>query len=462
MKETMKNAISMVLIITILLCASMPCKAVVRFRAPVARTALLVEVDTGMILYDYNKDSRHPADTLVRAMTLLLAVSACETGAIDPSKKVEMTETAYFDISSTISPAVIQPGEELTVLDLMYFAYIGESAEACNLLAETISGSIEQFVRLMNSRADELSCENTRFINTHGQHNSRQYTTAMDLSLILREAMSKPLFVEISGTYRHDVEETDMSEPRRIINPNAMLNPNSKYYYGSCTSGMISSSYEGGYSSIEYAESEGLSLISVILGSDAIVFEDESVELRNITEAHRLLEWGFSQFSRRTVLSSQDIVDKTQVLHGAGADFVNLSPESSITLLLSNDVLDEDFEKIVKIYSIENGRPLYAPVNAGDVLGEVTLIRDNIEYGTVLLVADTNIELNRLQFIRMQTVDMLSTRVARLIMWALTMIILGYLALVVRYNILRRKRIREIAEAKQKLKEERRRVTWEE
>jgi D-alanyl-D-alanine carboxypeptidase (penicillin-binding protein 5/6) len=279
--------------------------------------------------------------------------------------------------------------------------------------------------------------------------------------------MGHPLFAEISGAYRHDATAADMSESRRLINSNELLMANSKYYYRPCTSGKTSATFEGGYSFVSYAEADGLTLICVVLGSDTVMFDDESAEMRNLTETRRLYEWGFSEFSWRDVLSPADFVGKVPVAHGNGADFVNLHPGSSITLLLDNDISSEDFAQTVKHYPPENGDTLYAPVNAGDTLGELTLeyIGDTagkvalkhygVDFGPILLVASTSVELNRLQFIRMQISDMLASKTARIVMWVLSMLVLGYIALVIRYNILRRKRLQKIAEAKRKLIQER-------
>ena len=420
-----------------------------------ARAALLADVDSGLILFEHNMDLRHPADALTKVMTLLLAVSACETGTANPNDIVVMTESAYYNINAMSTTQNILPGERMTLLDLMYSGYVGNANEACNMIAEHIAGSVVRFIEMMNELAEELGCKNTNFTNANGQYNDTQRTSAMDQFIIFREAMTYPLFVEISSTFRHELGETNMSEPRRLTNSNLLMSPNSKYYYRPCTSGMASATYEGGYSLVSMSEANGLSLICVVLGSDDFIYEDESVDLRNFTETQRLVEWGLSQFSWRTILSTVDLVDKAPVTNGAGADFVNLRPESSIELLLNNDILDEDFIKTVTIYSVESGEALSAPISAGDVLGEVTVTRDGMDYGTILLVASTSIELHRLEFIRMQVSDIMASSTTRNIIWTLVFVVLGYIALVIRHNVLRRKRIRKIEDAKRALMEER-------
>ena len=453
--NTKKVIILIVLIPSLLLFNAKTAKAAAPFRDLVAVSALLIEADSGEILFEYNKTERHPADALAKIMTLMLAAAACSDYYADPREPVVMTESAWFNINSNSATLGILPGEEMTLLDLMYCAFMG-SNEACNLIAEHIAGSVDVFVENMNARAKALGCENTNFTNTHGQYNSNQYTTAMDQYIIFREALSNPLFVEISGVYRYSTESTNMSEPRSLVSTNSLLNTNGKYFYGPCTSGLASATFEGGYSCIAFAEADELSLISVVLGSDIIILEDESTQMRNLTESRRLFEWGFSAFGWRTILSSSELVAKAPVLNGAGADFVNLRPESSIELLLDKDVPLEQFKRTITIYSDEDGEPLTAPVAAGDILGEITLTRSGVLYGPIQLLANTNIELHRLVFIKMQITDVLSSSIARVIITALIVLIVIYIGLVVRYNLVRRKRLRRIKAAKKRLAEERR------
>jgi len=439
---------------SLLLCY-VPAAAATPFSDIVAASAILAEADSGTLLFDDNMTDRHPADALAKIMMLLVAVSACETGGANPDDLVEMTESAWAGVDSKSTTLDISPGEKLSLLDLMYCAFTGGACEACNMVAEKIAGSVDAFVGLMNARAAEIGCENTNYTNADGQYNEKQYTTAQDQFYIFREAMSHPLFAEIAGAYRYTTAATNMSDPRKLVGSNSLLNANSKYYYSTCTAGLAGATYEGGYSAVAFAQADDLSLISVVLGSDIIILDDESTQMRNLTESRRLFEWGFSEFEWRTILSSNEPVAKAPILHGAGADYVNLRPESSIKLLLSKDIPTDEFEKNVTIYSTDKGEALEAPITAGDVLGEITISRDNVDYGPVKLVANTNIELNRLEFIKMQITDILTSKTARLVIFALILLIILYIALVIRYNVIRRKRIRRIKEAKRRLKAER-------
>jgi len=456
-----KIAIFAVLIPAILLCSYIPAIAAAPFEDIVASSALLAEADSGMLLFEHNIRTLHPADALTRVMTVLLAVNAIENDSVSADELIEMTETAWFDLDENTPTRNINPGEEMPLIDLLYCAYVGAASEACNMIAEHIDGSVDAFVRHMNDYAYELGCVSTRFTNTHGRFNENQYTTAQDMFFIFREAVGKELFAEIASVYRYSVEATEESPQRNFSSSNLLFNSNGKYFYRNCTAGMASSTNEGGYSFVAYAESEGLSLISVVLGSDSIVLEDESVDMRNLSETRRLFEWGFSEFSWRTILSTTDLAGKAPIVNGAGADFVNLRPETEIRLLLANDIPDKAFKPTVIIYSIVSGEALVAPIEAGTELGEITITRfdpvenKTIDYGTIKLVANTSIELHKLEFVRMQMMSIFSSSAARTVIVVLIIIVVAYLALVIRYNVIRRKRMRRIADAKRKLAQER-------
>jgi len=448
-------AIFVLLVPTVLLFSSIPAKAAAPFEDIVASSALLAEADTGDILFKHDMGLHHPADALAKIMTVLLAVAAIENKEARPDELIEMTESAWSDINSNSSTQNIKPGEKMTLIDLMYCAYVGGANEACNLIAERVDGSVEAFVERMNTHAIDLGCDGTNFTNPHGQFDHNQYTTAQDQFFIFREAMGKELFAEIAGVYRYTASSTNMSDERSFISSNSLLNANGKYYYRYCTAGMTSATYEGGHSFVATAEFDGLSLISIVLGSDVIMLEDESAEMRNLTESRRLFEWGFNEFSWRTVLSTSDLVGKAPIIHGAGADFVNLRPETEIRLLLDRDITEEEFARKITIYSIDNGETLVAPIEADTELGELTLTRGGVNHGTVKLVANTSIELHKLEFVRMRVKAVMSSPTTRLVIAALSVLIVLYTALVIRYNLVRRKKLRRIAETKRNLIAER-------
>jgi len=449
-----KAAIVLILVISTQLLLIPTAAALVPFRDVQARSAILAEKETGTVLFEYNIYQRHPADSLTKIMTLLLAAYAVENDEISDNELIEMTESAWIDIDEDMPTLEIEPGEEMTFIDLMYSAFLGNASEAANMLALRIAGSVDAFVRMMNEQAVEIGCLNTRFVNPHGKYDENQYTTAHDMLLLYTEAIKCMLFKEVAGTFRHVTESTDDFEARTLTSSNSLLNQSSVYYYRFCTSGINSETYEGGYSVVASAEEDGMTLISVVLGSDIEIFEDESTNIRGFSETHRLFLWGYSQFEWRDIIKTTDLLAKVPVLHGAGGDFVNARPVDSLTLLIDKSIANEAFEKVITIYSNEDD-PLVAPVSAGDVLGEVVIIRDGVEYARMKLIANTNIDLNGVEYIRRQVSELLATSTARNVMFVLIALVLLYAALVIRYNIVRANRLRRIKNAKNDIIRER-------
>jgi len=448
-----KTAIFLLLVFTVQ-AISVPASASIDFPDLAAFSAILVEKDSGVILYDNNMNQRHPADALAKVMTLLIAAYAVENDEISDNELITMTDSAWHDIHDNSTTQNIKPEEIMTFIDLMYSAYIGNANEACNMIALRVAGNINAFVSMMNDKATELGAVNTRFANPHGQYSEAQYTTAYDQYIIFNEAMKSSLFSEISSSFRHITESTDEADARTLTNSNLLLNQGSRYFLRSCISGRDSATYEGGHSFIAYAEEEGLSLISVILGSDEQILEDESVNMRHFSETLRLFQWGFTQFAWRDILKTTDLLTRVPILHGSGADFVNARPEASLSLLLNNSVSNDSFTRSITIF-YDDDDPLIAPVSAGDVLGEIVVSRDGIVYAKMALVANTNIDLNGFEYIRRQIIQMLSTYTARYIIIILVVLLVLYIALVIRYNILRANRLRKIKNARNDIIRER-------
>ena len=156
-----------------------------------AKAGLLIEADTGEILYEKNAHQENFPASLTKVMVALLVFEAIDEGKIALTDSVTATESAFEGLSSDGSTANIVPGETMTVEQLLNCMLIVSANEACNILGETLYGSVDAFVARMNERAAELGCEHTHFANATGLHNSQHYTTAWDLYLITREALKQ-------------------------------------------------------------------------------------------------------------------------------------------------------------------------------------------------------------------------------------------------------------------------------
>jgi D-alanyl-D-alanine carboxypeptidase (penicillin-binding protein 5/6) len=423
-----------------------------------AKAALLVEADSGKVLFENNKDMKLVPDSLVKIMTLLLAVEAVEEGKFTLNDPVTASDTSWEGISSDSVTQNIQPGETLRLGDLMYCAFIGSANEACNIIAEYIGGGKTSFVDMMNERAAELGCTGTQFANAHGLKDPNQYTTAWDQYLIMREANRHQLFKKIGGTLSYTVPSTNLSTSRSVSNTNMMLRSNNSYFFKYCTMGKSSASYEDGYGYVSTARNDEMTLISVVMGAQSVILEDGTTQVQSYSETQRLYQWGFDNFIWQTAVSQTDLVAKAPVELGDGADFVNLHPSESIFILTQNDITPEQITREITIYSAEEGTALKAPIRAGDILGEMTVFLSGEKCGFVKLLANTDIELKRMEFFKEQVKNTLSNFWVRLIIVLFVLFFGGYIVLVIRYNRIRSVRLKKIEEAKRKIIEERQQV----
>ena len=234
-----------------------------------AAAAILVDVDTGAVLYEYNaQEQRYPA-SITKVMTALLALEAVDRGEISLDQVVTLTDDLYQDIGEGGSSADLRAGEQLSVLDLLYCVLLPSANEACNALAQVTAGSIDAFVERMNQRAQELGMEATHFTNTHGYHDAGHYTTAYDIYLMCREAMEHETFRTITSSRSHDLPATEFHEARTIYDTNALISSwqyGSRYLYEYATGIKTGSTPEAGYCLASAASKDGRDLICVVLG----------------------------------------------------------------------------------------------------------------------------------------------------------------------------------------------------
>jgi len=396
-------------------------------------TVLVMDRTGGEVLFSRNADARIAPASTTKVMTVLLAVEAIEQGKAYLNDEVTATQSAMQGMIAEGSSAGITPGETMTLENLLYCAMIASANEACNIIAEYISGSVESFVDLMNNRAEELGCTGTHFANTHGLPDDNHYITAEDYSLIALEATRHTLFMKICGTDEIVIPATNKSGERNLSNSNALISAKSMY-----GSGFVYEGAEGiktghtnaaGYCLASAATRGDLSVLALVFGADS--------SAACFTDSTALLDWAFSSFSYQEVLKSTENIASVDVALGVDADYVNLRPSTSVTLLLPNDDGLSDFDTDIRVYALEGGEPLTAPVSAGQVLGEVTLRRDGRSYGTVKLVASSSVELSRVQFIRSQIRETTQTKRFKLIATAVVLFFLAYFVWVIVYRVKR-------------------------
>ena len=296
-----------------------------------AKASALIDLDAGALLYGGNIDAQIYPASLTKIMTCMIAL---ERGNLDDILTV--SESSQQDLVIGGSTANLKVGEQISLRELLYCVMVSSANEACNVVAEYISGSISGFVALMNEYAAALGMTSTHYANTHGLHSDEHYTTVRDLSTLVRWAWQHELFREFSTVTKHVVPATNLSEERELHTTNYLTSGLvvGKYYYEKAAGIKTGFTSKAGGCLISTAQDGDKHLLSIVVGCDTIENDDGTTTDERFTETKKLLEYGLNHFSLVQVLGAQDSallyaktdadcapgagVDMTQILMGRG------------------------------------------------------------------------------------------------------------------------------------------------
>lgn len=341
---------------------------------------LLMEEITGKILYSKNANSiMYPAST-TKIMTAILTLENCNL-----SDTAVVSHNAVFSIPSGYSTASLVEGEVLTIEQLLNVLLIPSANDAAVVLAEHIAGSVEAFSDMMNSKAVELGCLNTHFVNPNGIHNENHYSTAYDLALIGKYAMQFPTFKEISSKTRYTLPITNAySKEDRIFNTtNDLIKPNyssspTNYYYKYATGGKTGYTDPAGQCIVATATKDNVSLIAVTLHGD---FTEDNLSQRAL-DCKALFEYGFNNFSMVSIAKKGDVASNMKVLNAT-------KDSSSLDLLYSDDIyafVPNGFDTSSVTPNIKLSST-FAPIAQDTILGTISYDIDGSNYSCNLLAS---------------------------------------------------------------------------
>ncbi|MBQ7777679.1 MAG: D-alanyl-D-alanine carboxypeptidase [Oscillibacter sp.] len=358
-----------------------------------AGAALLVDANTGAIAYAKNEHQEMYPASLTKIMTALLVCEAIEDGKLTLDTELTATESALSGLASDGSSANIKVGEIMTVEQLLYCMMVVSANEACHILAEGVSGSVDAFVAEMNAKAAELQCENTHFVNAHGLHDSQHYTTAWDLYLITRAAMEYEAFVRISDTGDITLPATNLSAERSLHSTNYLISVwRSRGYVNKDAHGIkTGSTDEAGYCLVSSASKGSLSFISVLLDCERLKLEDGEIRTMSFYETNRMFNWAFNNFSYQTILTTDEFPREVAVSLSE-IEHVTVHPARDVEVLFPNDLTPEDLERTITLRE----EPVEAPIRDGQVLGTIQLSHDGHVYATENLLALNDVEASKM------------------------------------------------------------------
>ena len=364
------------------------------------QTALLLELNSGIVIYAKNAEAQVYPASLTKIMTCMVTL---EYASKDLDKYVIVSETALEGIAEAGGEVKLQVGERLTLRDLLYYLMVTSTNEAGNVIAEYVAGDIPSFVSLMNKMAQELGCTGTHYSNTHGLHEFNHYTTARDLSIITRKALTYELFREICDTVEYTVPATNMSKARKLVTTNYLiLNDGNRYmsdngtyftYYLEEAQGI-----KTGYTSaagrcvISRATDDNMDLLCIIMGAETRMMPDDSVRYDNFVEAKKLFHYGFSNFSyAKVAFANSWPMFQEEVRYGEDKRGVVLIPSEDVSCLLPKEY---DNDKVTTRYELDDPGGLVAPLTQGQEVGTLYVSYDGTVVGTTRLETLTAVEEN--------------------------------------------------------------------
>lgn len=356
-----------------------------------AEGAISVEVSTGKVVYEKNAHERmYPAST-TKIMTALLVLENCTL-----EEKAKVSYEAIQAVPDGYSNANLQVGEEMTVKDLLYALMLPSANEAANALAEHVAGSVESFSTMMNTRAEELGCETTHFVNPNGVHNENHYSSPYDLYLIAKEAMKNETFRKIVSTSKYTLPATEMypENDRTFTNTNKLIvynnsNRSDNYYYKDAIGIKTGFTSQAGNCLVSAASRDGLEFITVVLNAK---LTDDGLSYRFL-DSIQLFNYDFDNYEMATLNEENKKIDTIEIKN-ATKDTKNLDVniQDSITVF-KNKALNLE-EIIPEIVYEEN---LIAPISKGEVVGEIKYDIDGLEYSSKL-TAGSDVEQSYISF----------------------------------------------------------------
>lgn len=351
------------LLIIILLLLFIPCVKAEDI-TPNAKSAILIEANTGKILYEKNINEKYAPASMTKMMSLLLFMENIDNGNMKMDEVIKVSKNAASMGGSQI---FLQENEEMKVEDLLKGISIGSANDATVALAERVGGSENAFVELMNKKAKELGLKNTNFKNATGLDEANHYSSAYDMSIIAKELVKHEKILSFSSIYETYLRE-NTDNKFWLVNTNKLV----RFYNG--VDGLKTGyTEEAGYCLTATIKKDNMRLIAVAMG-------EPTSNTRN-SEVSSLLDYGYNMFQSNVYVTKDKVINNVKVDKGID-EYVNIVP--------MNDVININ-KKGTKIGNITYDfdlKNVKAPIKKGEKVGTVTIKED----GNTITTEDVTVE----------------------------------------------------------------------
>lgn len=337
--------------------------------------------DSHPVVAEKNADKRKYPASLTKIVTTMVTLNKAQNLSQTTTVSKSAIEALY---GTGAQVAGLKIGQTITIEELLYLTMVHSACDACQVLAEFVSGSVPAFVEEMNNWVKSLGCKDTNFVNPDGLHDPNHYTTPSDMAKITLAAMKNEIFNKISSTQQYKFGKLN------FIHTNYMLDKfHVTYYYPYAQGIKTGSTEQAGYCVITKASKGGYNYLAIVMDSPIEVLDGIKTKCSFI-DAKSLFNWAFDSLKYTTVVRKNDIAYELPVNNGKDADTVQLVVKDDVTTLVPSTL---DPSNVI-IEPVDPPESLDAPVTKDDFVCKANIIFGEKTIVTVDLVAAKTVELS--------------------------------------------------------------------
>lgn len=337
--------------------------------------------DSHPVVAEKNADKRKYPASLTKIVTTMVTLNKVQNLSQTTTVSKSAIEALY---GTGAQVAGLKIGQTITIEELLYLTMVHSACDACQVLAEFVSGSVPAFVKEMNNWVKSLGCKDTNFVNPDGLHDPNHYTTPSDMAKITLAAMKNEIFNKISSTQQYKFGKLN------FIHTNYMLDKfHVTYYYPYAQGIKTGSTEQAGYCVITKASKGGYNYLAIVMDSPIEVLDGIKTKCSFI-DAKSLFNWAFDSLKYTTVVRKNDIAYELPVNNGKDADTVQLVVKDDVTTLVPSTL---DPSNVI-IEPVDPPESLDAPVTKDDFVCKANVIFGEKTIVTVDLVAAKTVELS--------------------------------------------------------------------
>ena len=353
---------------------------------------LMVNLDSEMIVFEKDADSKRYPASLTKIMTYIIAAEYFDDYDNTRIDIPQSTITSLLNRGINCSGLEWHVGNSLTVTDMLYALMVPVGHDSATILADYITkqGGTD-FVQLMNDKAKELGCKGTNFANPTGVHDVNHYTTARDMYIMTRYAMGLPLFSKICSTSTYYLEGDEYP----ITTTNYMIDSGrgGDYFYTYATGVKNGTTDEAGRCLVSTAMYDGYAYMTICMHAP-YNYEKEDTEQYCMIESADLYRWAFLNLEFVTQVTKDTPICEQKVEHAWDTDSILLVPETDLNVILPSDYKDADV-----VITPDTSEPVSAPISKGDIITTATVYYKGDKVTTINLVSQEDVRVSLILYI---------------------------------------------------------------